>query len=618
MGNLRIRHSAFLVSAGLLGHLAAAPAESKQALSKSTPTESYAPSLPLPLSPVLPHDVDIAALRALSTTPKQAEPPFEIPDGNIPQAQRWFDIFSWQSFLALNWPALSSGEPDNQKNLTDSATPRVWEYFVDAGQVYRKDGARPLPWNEALAAGKEKTFWISGMSIGTPEDKANAGDGGYIIPTIGGASGSLQAFTGPMVDQQGKWVRYQAAMNRVEFDFLVENELYNLDGQVAYGARNQIVFPANKGAEKRGAMEIKMSWKQISDREDASRFLVRRARVVPLTGTPYTADFALVGMHIAAKTQSSPTWIWATFEHVDNTNANDLEKDSRGHPLSPTFFNPQNPTIPVNTLAPKNAAPVKQYNPATGKLDGPALFTSWDESQTTNPTQATMVLPIPKATAALNAQVQAQLQKMGSVFQHYQLIGTQWPSAPSFPGFTNGVANQADGRLLPSSQESVLYKIPGKVVPVFLVSTTMETFFQAGNQPAGPAADDYRLPAGLLADPNTIFGTESCAGCHFSAGAAVAFKKDPYGRTLVRELDGQYYRVPIFGQNAVRGQIGAADYSWLMQLRAQSAPVKLTDAQKQQLTAPGGSGVTSDTPSSGYALVDTVLIPNNQKVCPAQ
>jgi hypothetical protein len=98
----------------------------------------------------------------------------------------------------------------------------------------------------------------------------------------------------------------------------------------------------------------------------------------------------------------------------------------------------------------------------------------------------------------------------------------------------------------------------------------------------------------------------------------VAFKKDPYGRALVRELDGQYYRVPIYGQNAVRGQIGAADYSWLMQLRAQSAPVKLTDAQKQQLTAPGGSGVTSDAPSSGYALVDTVLIPNNQKVCPAQ
>ena len=68
------------------------------------------------------------------------------------------------------------------------------------------------------------------------------------------------------------------------------------------------------------------------------------------------ADFALVGMHIAARTVSSPTWIWATFEHVDNTAVNDLEKDSKGRTLRPTFFNPDNPTKPVNVLAARNSA----------------------------------------------------------------------------------------------------------------------------------------------------------------------------------------------------------------------------------------------------------------------
>lgn len=547
---------------------------------------------PLPLSSALPYDVDIEALRALSDTPGQSGPPYTIPENNIPYAQRWFDIFSWQAFIALNWPAQPDGQPDNQRTLADSQTPRVWEYYVDADQVYRKDGAAPLPWKDAVAASQKKIFWMSGMSIGTPEDKKNAGDGDYVLPVIGGPSGSLQAFTGPMIDQQGKWVRYQAAMNKVEFDYLVENKLYNLEGQIAYTARNQIVFPANQGTRKHGAIEIKLSWKQMSDQDDPSRFLVRNARVVPLTGAPYSADFGLVGMHITAKTESSPTWIWATFEHVDNTNVNDLEKDSRGRPLRPTFYNPDNPTIPVNTLAPKNAAPINQYNPATGKNDGPPVYTSWDESLTTNPTQTTMVLPVPKATAALNAQVRAVLGRLGSVFQYYELIGTQWPAAPSFPGFTNGVANQADGRLLPSSHESILYKVPGKVVPVFLVNTTMETFFQTGNQPAGPVADDYRLPAGLLADPNTIFATESCAGCHFSAGAAVAFKKDPYGRYITQTVDGIKYRVPIFGQNAVRGLMGDADYSWLLQLRAQSAPYEGSD--------------TVD--------ISTVLVPNNQKI----
>lgn len=558
-----------------------------------------APDLPFPdaLSSALPYDVNIPALRALSDTPDKAKPPYTIPDPNIPPAQRLFDLFSWQTFLALNWPALPNGQPNNQLTLADSKTPRVWEYYVDAGQVYRKDGAPPLSWKDAVNASQDKVFWMSGMSIGTPSDKKKAGDGDYVIPVLGGASGSLQAFTGPMIDQQGKWVRYQAAMNDVEFNYLVENKLYNLEGQVAYTAKNQINFPANKGTTKYGAMEIKMSWKQMSAQDDPARFLVRKARVVPLTGEPYTAEFGLVGMHITAKTESSPTWIWATFEQVDNTNANDLEKDSKGRPIKPTFFNTANPTIPVNTLAPKNANPVNQYNPATGENDGPAVYTSWDESLTTNPTQATMVLPVPKATAALNAQVQASLKQLGSVFQYYELIGTQWPTAPSFPGFTNGVANQANGELLPSSPESILYKIPGKVVPVFLVNTTMETFFQAGNQSAGPVADDYRLPAGLLADPNTIFATESCSGCHFSAGAAVAFKKDPYGRYVTQTVDGVKYRVPIYGQNAVRGLMGDADYSWLMQLRAQSAPYT-------------GTEPTVD--------ISTQLIPNNQKICPAQ
>jgi hypothetical protein len=540
------------------------------------PAPSTALEFPKPLGAELPYDVNLAALRALSTAPGQVEPPFAIQDANIPAAQRWFDIFSWQTFIALNWPALNDGRPNKTSSLADSSTPRVWEYYVDASEVYRKDGAAPRSWKDAVAASRKKTFWMSGMSLGTPPDVPN-GDGGYVLPVLGGSSGSLQAFTGPLIDQQGKWVRYQAAMNDIEFDYVVKNALYNLEGQSAFTAKNRISFPANEGVTRHGSMEIKMSWKQLSARDDPSRFFVRSARVVPLTGPSFTTNFGLVGMHITARTQSAPTWIWATFEHVDNTNTDSLQKDRQGHSIRPTFFNTDNPTIPVNTLAPKNAQPVRQYNPASGKQDGPEVYTSWDESLTVNPTQVTMVLPIPKATAELNAQVRAALQNLRSVFQYYELIGTQWPSAPSSPALTNGVANQADGRLLPSSHESIVYKIPGKVVPVFLVNTTMETFFQAGNQPAGPNADDYRLPAGLFADPNTVFATESCAGCHFSAGACVGFKKDPYGRYLTQTVDKRKYRVPIFGQNAVRGQMGDADYSWLMQLRAQSAPYTGSD-----------------------------------------
>jgi hypothetical protein len=119
------------------------------------------------------------------------------------------------------------------------------------------------------------------------------------------------------------------------------------------------------------------------------------------------------------------------------------------------------------------------------------------------------------------------------------------------------------------------------VVPVYLVNTTMESYFQAGLQPAGPLEEDDRLPAGFFADApaervtpdrTPVFGTESCVGCHFSAGAVVAFKRDQNG-ALLRDASGA--KVPIYGKNASFGQTGNAGYFWQLQLKARSreAPV---------------------------------------------
>jgi len=549
-----------------------------------------------PLSPDLPSDVNVEALRSLSDTPDKPRPPFTIPDENIAQANRLFDVFAWQSFLALNWPAQADGQADTNKTLADAATPRVWEYYVDSAQVYQPDGAAPTTWEAAVSQNVAgHTFWMSGMGIGKPAEmnaNGNSEQGSIRRPLL---DESLQAFTGPLIDQAGNWVRYEEVLNNVEFDYLTANHLYNLEGQAAFLSTNEISFPANHNEHDHGAMEVKLAWKQMED-----TFLTRVATAVRLDGTMATNLYGVVGMHIAVRTQSSPTWIWATFEQVDNTAVNDLEKDSKGRPLHPSFYNPNNPTKPINQLAPKNAGGVRQYNPATGQDDGPVVNTTWDEAITTDPTQATQVTPVPKATDALNHEVQAVLAGIGSVFQYYELIGTQWPAEPSKPAFPNGVSAQADGRLLPASPESILNKVPGHIVPLYLINTTMETFFQNNNQAAGPLAEDDRLPPGLVADPAVVFSTESCAGCHFSAGACLGFKRDANGRFLVTTRvtpdATNNYLVPIFGENAVRGANGNADYSWLMQLRAQSAPYF-------------GTNVTQLT---------NVLVVNNQILCPAK
>jgi hypothetical protein len=104
----------------------------------------------------------------------------------------------------------------------------------------------------------------------------------------------------------------------------------------------------------------------------------------------------------------------------------------------------------------------------------------------------------------------------------------------------------------------------------------MESYFQTGEQDAGPLEEDDRLPVGFWADNPTervtpdrtkIFGTESCVGCHFSAGAAIAFKRDENG-TLVRNDAGQM--IPVYGKNGSFGQTGNAHYVWQLQLKARS------------------------------------------------
>ncbi|NVO15066.1 MAG: hypothetical protein HXX10_13610 [Rhodoplanes sp.] len=507
-----------------------------------------AADFPRPLSPDLPYDVDVAALGRLDR------------DREVPEAQRLFDIFAWQAFLALNWPAAPDGSPDRTKTLADATSPRVWMGWRGNDSIYLPDGGRPAAWDAAAVLRQPEHFlWRFSKMLNESRQPVNE------------LSASTQAFTGPLIDQNGVFVRYESYVNRPQFDYIVENELYNQEGQVAFAKKGRrIEFPANvTGPQPRyGSMGIKLAWKQLGPTDIPSRFFTREFTVVSTSFDPQgnmvktrsRQLMGLVGMHVTALTRSSPTWVWATFEHVDNVTSNDLETGaSLAGPrvrVRPNFNNPDQPAKPVNVLPKPNA-----------EKDAKGNFTSWDEKTTTNPVQLTRLVPVPPATAELNRQVRTLLAEQNSVFRYYELIGAQWPVQPGFPAFGGG----AD-----SAPESIYFKIPGRVVPVYVLNTTMESYFQSGNTTAGPLEEDDRLPAGNFADKPTeritpdrtiVFGTESCAGCHFSAGAAVAFKQDENGKPL---KDAQGRPVPIYGKNASFGDTGNANYVWQLQLKARS------------------------------------------------
>ncbi len=378
-------------------------------------------------------------------------------------------------------------------------------------------------------------------------------------------------------------MRYEVLVNRAEFDYLVQNELYSLDGQVAFSQRpddNQISFPVDdKAAGRHGAIELKLAWKELGANDDRSRFFTRHIRVItaepfaPGQTRPATHEIeaGLVGMHIAMHTNSSPEWIWATFEQIDNVRANPTGEGARSHP---NFFNPDL-NVPTNVLPPTNAT----IDPRTGSPEpepvGPPVATTWIESLTTTPVQvARVAVPtqgtlnpldevIARSTAALNAKVQDALAQARSVFRYYELIGTQWPLHPNAPAYAGGEG---------SAPESITHKTPGDMLPVFLVNTTMETYFQKGKQPAGPLEQDDRLANGAPPIESTlVIGTESCVGCHYSAGAAIGFKRYADGSY---KTDEHGRKIPIFGENGHFGKTGNAALSWQLQIEAQAKPIE--------------------------------------------
>ena len=55
-------------------------------------------------------------------------------------------------------------------------------------------------------------------------------------------------------------------MNEVEFDYIVKNELYNLDGQIKFSENgNKVVTFTSGYKKKQGAIETKLGWKIMAE-----------------------------------------------------------------------------------------------------------------------------------------------------------------------------------------------------------------------------------------------------------------------------------------------------------------------------------------------------------------
>ena len=341
--------------------------------------------------------------------------------------QRAADLFSWQTFLALNWPAGERrGEPDRKASFT-AAGPRVWETWKEAFEVYLPDGRQPPPWNapEPIPAGCRgaERFLVRGAKVDDVLDAVV-----QALPTDATLPASLK-------DQQGRLVRYGIRLNEVLFDYVANPSSSRYAGTPLYNGLAQakakkIEFPV-------GSQLVKSAWRAVSESE-APFFHTTRACVCETEGVDSPAGcrierMGLGGLHVMTKTESAPSWIWSTFEHV------------------------------------ANLAPTHGVQPLNDPACPPALCPPNRQTAANIPNQVRRVIPIPATdpdcsrpeqavdnVVQLNGDVAKALGDLGSVFRNYELVGTQWP-AP------------ADER----TPKTVF-----DAVPALLANSTMETFSQ--------------------------------------------------------------------------------------------------------------------------------------------
>tara|TARA_B100000700_G_C15011671_1_gene841274 strand:+ start:556 stop:1851 length:1296 start_codon:yes stop_codon:yes gene_type:complete len=386
--------------------------------------------------------IAVATVGALSTfanghaqtTPTQQLTPHLPKDISVTEPvtlqslQHDFDVFSWQSFIALNWPANADGLPDTSKTIGQQGNAVVWQHYKESRDIFLANGAKPPGWKEH----------------NPPSTQCDAPNNALVLSQVGKTPNVLDESgepfqTGPLIDQNGQYTRFEILTNKMMFDYIVDNELYNQQGQHKF--KGDADFPSTDNSkDKDGAIMIKAAWKVMGPGDDHSRFYTVDAYVYNNPDENQGVQAAcqlqrvgLVGFHIATKVEGNPQWIWSTFEHINNA-------PTQGQPATKQSYNYYRPNCDDCTAV--NTPPPRPWDPSTPH---------------TQPSQVERVIAIDEATNKLNQKYHAQLKHAfaESVWVNYELVSTQWPT-------------DAQSKTDPT----------GVPAPSFLANTTLETYIQ--------------------------------------------------------------------------------------------------------------------------------------------
>jgi hypothetical protein len=422
----------------------------------STQPAAFPSIPPVVISGNIPTVVPIPANAPPNATPEQVRP--------------YFDWFSWQSFIALNWPASTTGrgnpnQPDNPAAFTsmNNRTPVTWSTYKANWELFDQYDKRPTPWNDYAAPYAPALCPEAG-----PNDKQ------MVMVTKGDTElqDVNEAFSYPLVDQQGNFVYYEVRYNQAQYDWIrgaddKPNTWLYLMKNLPPGTN--VALPPNS-ANPADSIMIKAAWRIMNGLPAAQqqRYYTVDAWVYnSATNQCSQQSMGLIGFHIAQKTSVFPEWIWSTFEQVDNV-----------------------PPINDNVPSSFNNGTDTPSTGNQGFANRPQYQQPGELPPNPTPVQVVRVNPIPTtpqgaSTVDVNNAFHAALPP-NSVWRYYELVITQWPSNPT--------------RFKAPQNRGVYPDDAGGAFPVNgAVNTVIETYFQTPELTAG------------------AFGN-SCMSCHFNAG----------------------------------------------------------------------------------------------------
>ena len=422
--------------------------------------------------------------------------------------QRGADCMAWQSFISLNWAAdpENPGQPDpnapaSSFGVPNDTKPKVWETYLEASAVFtaKQDmllwAAKRPAIKSLVRVSKQGATDLSLSGI------KQAGDGKWLT------------------SQSGELTYYEIRMNQDEYQFITTNvfsgsDLTTYAGQAACAAgqngKGGLILPAGGGSTGAtldadclgnpatyganvGAIEIKAAWVPLpSDHSLDYRYKTAMAEVTdPNTGVAVPLTVGLVGLHVIRKVQGAPQFVWATFEHIDNTpdeasggfSAPTLPANPNQKVLgSYTYFNPSctTPSDPTYKCR-HNALPGISCD-AKGQPAGCYPYSA--------PMQITRLVSVDPTADSVTGYVWSLLPS-NSVYNYYRLINVQWPNSPKVvtAGSTVPLPN---GDITPASKSGIV------------ANTTMETYQQSKNacmdcHQSAPIATHNNLRTALMA-----------------------------------------------------------------------------------------------------------------------